>query len=101
MNNNDLISRAAAIDAALDGADDWDGGYNPERERYIREHMAKVSAVDAVLVKHGHWQEYHTKARGYGKVWYQHECTPILYESPYYYCPNCGAKMDEKREVVL
>lgn len=45
---DDLISRAAAIEAAVDGADDWDGGYNPERERYIKEHMAKVSAVDAI-----------------------------------------------------
>ena len=47
---DDLISRAAAIEAALNGADDWDGGYNPERERCIREHMAKVPAVDAVPV---------------------------------------------------
>ena len=46
----DLISRAAAIEAAIDGADVWDGGYNPERERCIREYMAKVSAVDAVSV---------------------------------------------------
>lgn len=50
MNDNDMISRAAAIDAALDGADYWDGGYNPERERCIREHMAKVPSVDAVPV---------------------------------------------------
>lgn len=48
MVDNDLISRAAAIEAAVDGADDWDGGYNPERERYIKEHMAKVSAVGAI-----------------------------------------------------
>ena len=46
----DLISRAAAIEAAIDGADDWDGGYSPERERYIREHMANVPAVDAAPV---------------------------------------------------
>lgn len=47
---DDLISRAAAIEAALDGADEWDGGCNPSREEYIREHMAKVPAVDAVPV---------------------------------------------------
>lgn len=47
---DDLISRTAAIEAAIDGADDWDGGYNSERERYIREHMANVPAVDAVQV---------------------------------------------------
>lgn len=46
----DLISRAAALEAAIDGADDWDGGYDPERERYIREHMAKVPTVDALRI---------------------------------------------------
>lgn len=51
MEMADLISRAAAIEAAVDGADDWDGGYNPERERYIREHMAMVPAVYAVPVE--------------------------------------------------
>ena len=45
----DLISRAAAIEAALDGADEWDGGCNPTREEYIREHMAEVPAVDVPL----------------------------------------------------
>ena len=45
----------------------------------------------------GQWQEWHTKARGYGKIWYQHCCAPFLYESPYYYCPHCGMKMSEKR----
>lgn len=51
MKNDDLISRAAAIEAALDGADDWDGGCNPSREEYIRGQMAKVPAVDAIPVK--------------------------------------------------
>ena len=55
--------------------------------------------VDAVPVVHGKWHEYHATARGYGKVYYQHSCTPILYESPYYYCPNCGAKMDSERRA--
>ena len=60
---DDLISRAAAIEAAIDGADDWDGGYNSERERYIREHMAKVPAVDAVPVE---WLR--DKMRGYASA---------------------------------
>ena len=55
MNNNDLILREAAIEAAIDGADDWDGGYSPTREEYIREHMAKVPAVDAIPVE---WLQY-------------------------------------------
>lgn len=46
----DMISRAAAIEAAIDGADDWDGGYNPNREQYIRQHMGNVPTVDAVPI---------------------------------------------------
>lgn len=44
--------------------------------------------------EYGKWQEYHANARGYGKIYYQHSCTPLLYDSPYYYCPHCGAKME-------
>ena len=33
---SDLISRQEAIDAAIEAADEWDGGYNGERERIIR-----------------------------------------------------------------
>lgn len=47
---DDLISREAAIEAAIDGADDWDGGYNPSREEYIRSRMDRVPAVDTVPV---------------------------------------------------
>ena len=32
---NDLISRQAAIDAAIDAADDWDGGYSLSRADMI------------------------------------------------------------------
>ena len=46
-------------------------------------------------VKYGRWKEFRTKVRGYGKVWYQH-CTPMLFESPYFYCPTCGMRMEEK-----
>lgn len=47
---DDLISRAAAIDAAIDGVDDWDGGCNANREAYIVRHMNEVPAADAVNV---------------------------------------------------
>lgn len=56
--------------------------------------LPSTKAVDAAQIVHGRWQEYHAKVRGYSKVYYQHSCTPLLYDSPYYYCPNCGAKMD-------
>lgn len=33
--NDDLISRQAAINAAIDAADDWDGGYSLSRADMI------------------------------------------------------------------
>lgn len=89
----DLISRAAAIEAALDGADDWDGGYNLSREEYIRSHMEKVPAVDAAPVVHGYWLEEtdrysHWHCSNCGKV---QGITCIAMK----YCPECGATMYE------
>ena len=31
----ELISKKVAIDTAIEAVDDWDGGYNLDRERYI------------------------------------------------------------------
>lgn len=79
----DLISRAAAIEAAIDGADDWDGGYNPERERYIREHMAKVPAVDAVPVVRCKNCKYAQHDVMYHDIW----CNGII-RQPEWYCAD-------------
>ena len=46
----DLISRAAAIECAIDAVDDWDGGWNPNRETVIRKYFEEVPAVDAIPV---------------------------------------------------
>ena len=47
---DELISRAAAIETAIDAVDDWDGGYNPNREEVIRKYFEIVPAVDVVPV---------------------------------------------------
>lgn len=47
----DLISRAAAIECAIDAVDDWDGGWNPNRETVIRKYFEEVPAMDAVPVE--------------------------------------------------
>ena len=41
-------------------------------------------------VRHGHWETYLTE----GLRWKCSECGS-RFETPYHYCPNCGAKMDE------
>ena len=102
---DDLISRKAAIAAAIDGADDWDGGYNPSREEYIRSHMEKVPAVDTALVAHGRWKAYSVPhwTKRYDdngdpeyKYYDEYVCSAcgrrtVIKEN---FCPKCGAKMD-------
>lgn len=56
--------------------------------------------ADVVEVKHGRWTKLHISGATYGKVYYQHKNCSVneteLHNQPYDYCPNCGAKMDEK-----
>lgn len=47
--------------------------------------------------KKGEWTEYKKSFGVYGQIYYQHDCCPNLYESPYHFCPNCGAEMESKR----
>ena len=41
----DPIDRQMAIDAAIEAADDWDGGYSKERERFIREALEALPSA--------------------------------------------------------
>lgn len=59
--------------------------------------LCSVPAADVAEVRHGKWvwngetccNEF--SVCGVGEMWFR-----ILME--YYYCPNCGAKMDERSE---
>lgn len=47
---SEYIERDAAVKAAQDGADEWDGGFNRNRDMYIEAAMDNVPTVDAVEV---------------------------------------------------
>lgn len=54
----------------------------------------KSSTVERTAkVKEDEWTEHKMLSRDYGKIYYQHDCSCNLYESPYPFCPNCGMKM--------
>jgi hypothetical protein len=91
----EYIKREAAIEAATDAADEWDGGYNPHRAAQIREGIKYIPAADVVPVRHGRWREVE---RGENGVLC--ECSVCKEWLLFYYgfvanyCPVCGAIMD-------
>ena len=84
----DLISRAAAVRALASS----NGDYLDALDRF-----EKIPTVDAVPVVHARWTTERTwKHDG---EWYCSACEyePVVFMDSSY-CPNCGAKMDERRD---
>lgn len=98
---DDLISRAAAIECAIDAVDDWDGGWNPTRETVIRRYFEELPAVDAAPVVHARWKSVKAGASNNYPFWDSKcsECgyTTAMTQTGWLYCPHCGAKMDGER----
>ena len=88
----EYIEREAAIKELMNDA--------PEQVGYSREDAADciryMDAADVALVRHGRWEE---ASDGDGIVcpFCRTDFCTIIYDTEYFnYCPNCGAKMDEK-----
>jgi hypothetical protein len=99
-----LIELGVAIDTAIDAADEYDGGYNFERERKIRDSLMALPTVDAVPVRHGHWVKWYEEVcDSFGVAYVPHcKCSECGREYDPYdanhmnYCFNCGARLDGK-----
>jgi hypothetical protein len=98
---NDLISRAAAIEAFDDESVDRNyGDVSPESVIKVIE---SIPAVDAVPVVHGRWSEKRWMTEDdWGVI--NHRaiiCSACKGEiadgEKTCYCPNCGAKMDKEK----
>ena len=97
---DDLISRQAAIEAAVEAADKWDGGYDYERQLIIEEALARIPSAER---KKGKCMEENTRSASYifkcsccGKnAYFVHgkgrgrNCKNRY--CGYDYCPNCGS----------
>ena len=90
----EYIEREAAIKELMNDT--------PEQVGYSREDAADciryMDAADVALVRHGRWEE---ASDGDGIVcpFCRTDFCTIIYDTEYFnYCPNCGAKMDEKED---
>lgn len=89
MQDNDLISREAAMDVIKT----WVLQINPTaRKMLMLRDMQAIEPVDAAPARHGRWAHHNG---GYSD---HYECTVcgegIVLTARFRYCPNCGAKMD-------
>lgn len=85
---DDLISRQAAITAAVEAADEWDGGYNYERQLIIEEALARIPSAER---KKGKW--IGEPKDGIEAMFFKPKCSVCGFESAEVknYCPNCGS----------
>ena len=65
---------------------------------YLSDRLKKAPTIEAKPVVHGRWEE---ASDGDGIVcpFCRTDFCTIIYDTEYFnYCPNCGAKMDEKED---
>ena len=77
----DAISRQAAINAAIEAADEWDGGGNRNREEIIAKALEQLPSVTP-QPKMGKWIKDKCSICGEERAWYG--------QNPPY-CPDCGS----------
>jgi uncharacterized paraquat-inducible protein A len=92
---DDLISRAAAIEAATDWKVKPDCEIFNAIKAACRSKIEQIAAVDAVPVVHGRWIYHDDDIMPWVSCSECDVCTDSTNKTPY--CPNCGAKMDGER----
>lgn len=88
----DSISRQAALKGLEDlNIASWYEYNEHSNEAYheIKQMLETLPTVDAVPVRHGKWVLDVS-------LWYCSECGLSYSYNDYAFCPNCGARMDEK-----
>ena len=86
----EYIDRDQAIKLAIYGADEWDGGYNRERDNIIMKAIKRIPSADVVEVKHGEWRMVKYPLTECTSCYIVRNCE---HEKGWNYCPNCGADM--------
>ena len=74
---------------------EWQKGWNDAIDTIIEE----APTIDAEPVRHGHWEHLYGgqyKCSNCGAWWGSEYADEIT--NDFYYCPNCGAKIDGERK---
>lgn len=95
---SDYILREDAIEAAVEGADILDGGYNRYREGFIRDEIDKVPAADVRENVRGEWILENEDEYNPWELLRCSECDIGIFNHRYNFCPYCGADMRGERE---
>ena len=92
----DCVSGVAAIVAAIEAVDEWDGGYNVQRANMIRDAIKALPSAQPQRIK-GKWERKESDL----SWWYEcSECGESPLFDPYEhevrtpFCPWCGAEME-------
>lgn len=89
---DDLISRAAAIEAVIDWTVKPDGEIFNAIKTACRSKIEQIPAAKAMPVVHGRWYDK-------GSISCRCSYCGCKSNAEYSYCPNCGARMDgEQRD---
>ena len=88
---SDTISRQDAIDAAVEAADEWDGGYSRSREEIITLKLRMLPSAQPEC-KSGEWIDY--TEDGYVECPFCHSATNCDgNKDELHFCFSCGADM--------
>lgn len=87
---------ADALDFCFPMLDDFNGMMKQIGINMAKDRVMNAPTIEATPVVHGRW-EPHPNANGFERCSVCHDC--IIYddwveEPKWYYCPNCGARMD-------
>ena len=97
MTTRKLIELGASIDAAICAADEYDGGYNFERDRKIRDALMALPTVDAVEVVRCRDCKYWDTVPGSTFAPMHHQCKVIkLMSTGTWYCASGERKGGEQ-----
>lgn len=97
---NELISRQAAIDAAIKAdMENNDGILSEKRARVLEEHISYLPSAQPKR-KRGKWKTAYLDHEAMGErphIYYCSVCCNCI-AHPTSFCPNCGADMREEEQ---